>query len=93
LERIVFNHMNVIFRDLLENINEPNSVLTLGKLTKQAMFELYDQNIKRIDEIDINTIEHKEIKIQVKAAIEQKEQIFKEEVKSFISTIKQPMCS
>ncbi|MES2764106.1 MAG: DUF2779 domain-containing protein [Bacteroidota bacterium] len=76
-----------------KNINEPNSVLTLGKLTKQAMFELYDQNIKRIDEIDINTIQHKEIKIQVKAAIEQKEQIFKEEVKQFISDIKQPVCS
>lgn len=76
-----------------KNINEPNSVLTLGKLTKQAMFELYDQNIKRIDEIDINTIQHKEIKIQVKAAIEQKEQIFTEEVKAFLSTIKQPFCS
>ncbi len=76
-----------------KNINEPNSVLTLGKLTKQAMFELYDQNIKRIDEIDINTIQHKEIKIQVKAAIENEEQIYKEEVKSFISNIKQPVCS
>ena len=76
-----------------KNINEPNSVLTLGKLTKQAMFELYDQNIKRIDEIDINTIEHKEIKIQVKAAIEQQEQIFKKEVKEFISDIKLPICS
>ncbi len=76
-----------------KNINEPNSVLTLGKLTKQAMFDLYDNNIKRIDEIDINTIEHKEIKIQVKAAIEQTEQIFKDEVKSFISNIKQPVCS
>ena len=76
-----------------KNINEPNSVLTIGKLTKQAMFELYDKNIKHIDEIDINTIEHKEIKIQVKAAIEQKEQIYREEVKSFISNIKQPVCS
>ena len=76
-----------------KNINEPNSVLTLGKLTKQAMFELYDQNIKRIDEIDINTIEHKEIKIQVKAAIEQKEQVFKEEVNAFISNVKHPICS
>lgn len=76
-----------------KNINEPNSVLTLGKLTKQAMFELYDQNIKRIDEIDISTIQHKEIKIQVKAAIENKEQIFEEEIKAFISNIKQPVCS
>ena len=57
------------------------------------MFELYDQNIKRIDEIDISTIQHKEIKIQVKAAIENKEQIFEEEIKAFISNIKQPVCS
>lgn len=76
-----------------KNTNDPSSVLTLGKLTKQAMFELYDSNIKRIDEIDINTIQHKEVKIQVKAAIEQKEQIAQEEVKTFISTIKQPVCS
>ena len=76
-----------------KNTNDPSSVLTLGKLTKQAMFELYDSNIKRIDEIDINTIQHKEVKIQVKAAIEQKEQISQEDVKAFISTIKQPVCS
>jgi hypothetical protein len=76
-----------------KNIGEPNSVLTLGKLTKQAMFDFYDNNVKRIDEIDINTIEHKELKIQVRAAIEQKEQIFKDEVKSFISNIKHPICS
>ncbi|MBC7696257.1 MAG: DUF2779 domain-containing protein [Burkholderiales bacterium] len=76
-----------------KNTNDPSSVLTLGKLTKQAMFELYDSNIKRIDEIDINTIQHKEVKIQVKAAIEQKEQISREDVKAFISTIKQPVCS
>lgn len=76
-----------------KNTNEPSSVLALGKLTKQAMFDLYDQNIKRIDEIDIDTIQSKEIKIQVKAAIEQKEQIFETEVRNFISNIKQPACS
>ncbi|MES2514012.1 MAG: DUF2779 domain-containing protein [Bacteroidota bacterium] len=76
-----------------KNINEPNSVLTLGKLTKQAMFELYDQNIKRIDEIDIGTIQHKEVKIQVKAAIEQQEQVVKEDVRQFIADIKHPVCS
>lgn len=76
-----------------KNTNEPSSVLALGKLTKQAMFDLYDQNIKRIDEIDIDTIQSKEIKIQVKAAIEQKEQIFETEISNFISNIKQPACS
>jgi hypothetical protein len=76
-----------------KNTNDPNSVLTLGKLTKQAMFELYDNNIRRIDEIDINTIEHKEVKVQVKAMIEQKEQIDAQEIASFISNIKEPYCS
>ncbi len=76
-----------------KNTSDPSSVLTLGKLTKQEMFDLYDKNIKRIDEIDIDTIQSKEVKIQVKAAIEQKEQIFKTEVKNFIADIKQPMCS
>ena len=76
-----------------KNTNDPSSVLTLGKLTKQAMFELYDNNIRRIDEIDINTIEHQEIKIQVQAAIEQKEQIVKKEIEKFIAGIKLPLCS
>lgn len=76
-----------------KNTNEPSSVLALGKLTKQAMFDLYDQNIKRIDEIDIETIQSKEIKIQVKAAIEQKEQIFETEIRDFICNINQPACS
>ncbi len=76
-----------------KNTNDPASVLTLGKLTKQAMFELYDTNIKRIDQIDISTITQKEIRVQVKAAIEQKEQIYAEEVKTFLSNIKLPVCS
>ncbi|MBI3517837.1 MAG: DUF2779 domain-containing protein [Bacteroidetes bacterium] len=76
-----------------KNTNDPSSVLSLGKLTKQAMFDLYDSNIKRIDEIDINTIEHKEVKIQVKAAIEQKEQIYQQEIGLFIADIQQPICS
>lgn len=76
-----------------KNTGEPNSVMTLGKLTKQAMFELYDNNIRRIDEIDLNTIEHKEVKVQVKAVIEQKEQVDMKEIGSFISGIKSPYCS
>jgi hypothetical protein len=72
---------------------ETNSVLTLGKLTKQEIFDLYDQNIKRITDIDINTIASKEIKIQVKASIEQKEQFDISEISAFISNIKQPACS
>lgn len=76
-----------------KNTNDPNSVLTLGKLTKQAMFDLYDNNIRRIDEINIDTIEHKEVKVQVKAMIEQKEQIDVKEIGAFISGIKEPYCS
>jgi hypothetical protein len=76
-----------------KNTGDPSSVLTLGKLTKQDMFDLYDKNIKRIDEIDIDTIESREIKIQVRAAIEQKEQVAQAEIKNFIAHIKQPVCS
>jgi hypothetical protein len=76
-----------------KNTNDKSSVLALGKLTKQAMFDLYDQNIKRIDEIDINTIHKKEVKIQVKAAIEQKEQIEREDISMFIQKVEAPFCS
>lgn len=76
-----------------KNTNDPYSVMALGKLTKQAMFELYDSNIRRIDEIDLNTIEHKEVKVQVKAVIEQKEQVDVKEIGSFLSGIKAPYCS
>jgi len=76
-----------------KNTGDPMSVLTLGKLTKQAVFDLYDNNIRRIDDIDPATIEHKEVKIQVKAAIEQKEQVDQAQVRLFISDIKMPVCS
>ena len=72
---------------------DASSVFSIGKLPKQALFDFYDNNIKRIDEIDLNTIEKKEIKIQVKAAIEQKEQINKQQIAAFISEIKYPICS
>lgn len=76
-----------------KNTNDPNSLLALGKLTKQAMFELYEKNITRINEIDIDTIEHKEIKVQVKAVIEQKEQVDQQQISTFIAGIKEPFCS
>lgn len=76
-----------------KNANDPMSVLTLGKLNKQMLFDLYDNNIRRIDEIDIRTISSKEVKVQVQAAIEQKEQIDKVEITAFISAIKLPVCS
>lgn len=76
-----------------KNTGDPDSVMALGKLTKHAMFALYDNNIRRIDEIDIDTIEHKEVKVQVKAVIEKQEQIDRQEIHSFISGIKAPYCS
>ena len=72
---------------------DASSVFSIGKLSKQALFDFYDNNIKRIDEIDLKTIEKKEIKIQIKAAIEQKEQINKQQIAAFISEIKYPICS
>ena len=76
-----------------KNTDDPSSILTLGKLTKQDLFDPYDKNIKRIDEIDINTIGSKEIKIQVKAAIEHKEPVFQTEIGNFIKDVKLPFCS
>ncbi len=76
-----------------KNINDSSSVFSIGKLSKQAIFEFYDNNIKRIDEIDVNAITKKEIKIQVKAVKENQEQIYKPEVQQFISQIKHPYCS
>ena len=76
-----------------KNINDPNSVFSIGKLSKQAIFEFYNKNIKHIDEIDLNKVTNKEIKIQVKAAKENKEQIEQAEIKKFITDIKQPFCS
>jgi hypothetical protein len=76
-----------------KNINDSSSVFSIGKLSKQAIFEFYDNDIKRIEDIDIDKIQKKEIKIQVKAVKENQEQIYKEEIKQFISQIKTPYCS
>lgn len=76
-----------------KNLNDPNSVFSIGKLSKQAIFEFYDKDIKRIDEINIDSIKNKEIRIQVKAVKENKEQIAKAEIQQFISNIKHPYCS
>lgn len=70
-----------------------SSIFSIGKLSKQALFEFYDNNIKHIDEIDLNTIEKKEIKIQIIAAKTQIEQIEKQPLTTFLSDIKTPVCS
>ena len=76
-----------------KDTQDPSSVFSIGKLSKQTLFEFYDNNIKRIDEIDINTIDKKEIRVQVIAAKEQKEQIEKQSLGAFITHIKTPICS
>lgn len=76
-----------------KNIGDPDSIWSMGKLTKQAMFDLYDQNIRRIDEIDLSAITKKDVRVQVKAAKEKKEQVDAAELKEFVATIAGPYCS
>ena len=76
-----------------KDTQDSSSIFSIGKLSKQALFEFYDNNIKHIDEIDLNTIEKKEIKIQIIAAKTQIEQIEKQPLTTFLSDIKTPVCS
>lgn len=76
-----------------KNIGDSSSVFSIGKLSKAAIFEFYNNNIQRIEDIDINKIENKEIQIQVKAVKENKEQFNSSLVKQFISSVKEPYCS
>lgn len=74
-----------------------NSIFSLGKLSKQTQFELYNQNIKTIEELTSNNeneiLNKKEIQVQINATKQKIEQINISEIKSFISKIKLPICS
>ncbi len=76
-----------------QNSQEQNSVLTLGKLPKQVLFDFYNNNIKQISEIDTTNIDRKEVKIQIEAVKSNTEQIDKNEIAQFLKTIKIPYCS
>jgi hypothetical protein len=76
-----------------KDLSGANSVLSLGKLTKKEVFNLYDNNIKWIHEIEENAALKHEIKIQVQAVKEQKEQLRKEELTAFFKDVKYPICS
>ena len=76
-----------------KNIGDSSSVFSIGKLSKAAIFEFYNNNIQRIEDIDINKIENKEIQIQVKAVKENKEQFNNQKIQEFISGVKEPYCS
>jgi hypothetical protein len=76
-----------------KNIGDSSSVFSIGKLSKAAIFEFYNNKIQRIEDIDINKIQNKEIQIQVKAVKENKEQFNSNLIQQFISTVKEPYCS
>lgn len=75
-----------------KGINEDNSIFYLGKQSKQQLFDYYNSGIKTIDAINSTDLK-KEIAIQVKAIKTKEEQIYKEEISNFLSTIKTPYCS
>ena len=80
-----------------KNTNIENSIFNLGKLSKSILIELYNQNIKTINEITIEKhyefLNKKEIQIQIEAVKNKKEQIDKLEIKTFLARIKEPICS
>lgn len=80
-----------------KNTSVENSIFSLGKLSKPTLFELYNQNIKTIEELPIinenEFLNKKEIQVQIESVKKQVEQINIPEIKSFISNIKEPICS
>jgi len=80
-----------------KNTNIENSIFNLGKLSKSVLIELYNQNIKTINEIKLEMhnefLNKKEIQIQIEAVTNQKEQIDKLEIEKFLARIKEPICS
>ncbi len=80
-----------------KNTTSKNSIFSLGKLSKNTLFELYNQNIKSIEELtannDIEILNRKEIQVQISANKLNTEQIDRAEIKKFISDIKEPICS
>lgn len=75
-----------------KGINEDNSIFHLGKQSKQQLFDYYNNGVKTIEAIDPKNLK-KEIAIQVAAVKTKEEQLYKEEIKSFLATIKTPYCS
>lgn len=70
-----------------------NSIFSLGKLPRQELLNYYTNNIKRIEDIDVASIEKKEIRTQVVATKTQTEYIDKEELKTYLSSIQGKICS
>lgn len=80
-----------------KNTPSENSIFSLGKLSKHMQFELYNQNIKNIEDVTENAthdfLKRKEIQVQITASKEGQEQIYKNEIQSFLKTVMQPICS
>lgn len=76
-----------------KNIYDTTSIFSIGKLSKSAILEFYNNNIFKVEDIDINKIEKQDIKIQVLAVKENKEQIMVNNIKPFLENIKEPYCS
>jgi hypothetical protein len=80
-----------------KNTSIENSIFTLGKLSKPTLFELYNKNIKTIEELptilENEFLNKKEIQVQIESVKKQSEQINSLEIKTFFSTIQEPICS
>lgn len=75
-----------------KGINDDNSIFYLGKQSKQQLFDYYNAGIKTIDAIDSSQLK-KEIAVQVAAVKTKQEQIFKEGIQTFLSSVKSSFCS
>ena len=76
-----------------KDMQQEGSIFSLGKLSKQTMLDFYNNNIKQIKDIDINSIEKQDLKTQILATQQQTEQVNKEELSQFINTISGKVCS
>ncbi len=76
-----------------KNIYDSTSIFSIGKLSKAAILEFYQNNILHVEDIDITTISKEDIKIQVKAVKENEEQCQIEKIAPYISLVKEPYCS
>lgn len=75
-----------------KGINDENSIFYLGKQSKQQLFDYYNAGIKTIDAVDSQHLK-KEIMVQVEAVKTKQEQFSKQEVQTFLSSIKLSYCS
>ena len=76
-----------------KNIKEPSSIYSLGKINKATLLDLYNNNIKHINDIDLANVSNKDLKMQVEAYQQNKEQLLQHHLNQFLSSIQEPFCS